>query len=337
MSKTLAALRTAAERLPREPYRVDRPVDERGQYQLQLSPEFPLAIKRIAFAASEPKPPLTWHTYLEIFVLLSRGCRMQMGGTVLDLNPGDVLVMDHRKLHAVAGFPGVEMEAIVIRFLPEIVRSAGSAAADHLMLLPFYCQIEQQPHVARAEHADAAGVHASLASLLECFAEAERSPYGQTGARAHFLVVLHHLARHFQAAERLKELFTRQQPRLGRLQKVFEHIAERHAERISLPDMARKAGLSRAQFYRMFKQAAGMTLVDYLTQVRLTHAARLLQETDYSIAEIASAVGFADQSYFDRRFRRHFGRTPRHYRKRPGAEPASPPAEGRADGSRAAG
>jgi hypothetical protein len=47
----------------------------------------------------------------------------------------------------------------------------------------------------------------------------------------------------------------------------------------------------------------------------LRHTARLLRETDRSIAEIATAVGFADQSYFDRRFRRRFGRTPRQFRE----------------------
>src|ERR1051325_4552534 len=146
--KALAALRTAVDRLPAEPYAVDRPVDARGQYQLELAADFPFGVKRLRFAAGQP-PPLTWHTYLELFVLLSPQCRVQMGGTVLTLGRGDVLVMDHLKLHAVLDFPGREAEAVVIRFLPEIVRGLGSAASDHLLLLPFYRQIEEQPHVLR--------------------------------------------------------------------------------------------------------------------------------------------------------------------------------------------
>jgi transcriptional regulator GlxA family with amidase domain len=126
---------------------------------------------------------------------------------------------------------------------------------------------------------------------------------------------LHHLARRFEAAERLREQFARQQVKTNRLRKLFEHIEQDYAARISLPDAATLAGLSRPQFHAVFKKATGMTLVDYLTQVRLRHAARLLRETDRSIAEIATAVGFADQSYFDRRFRRRFGRTPRQFRE----------------------
>jgi AraC-like DNA-binding protein len=312
--KALAALKRAAAQLRGERYVVDRPVDARGQYQLELAGEFPFAVKRLIFSASDPTPPLTWHTYLELFIPLSRECRLQIGGAVVTLGSGDVLVMDHLKLHAVSGFPGSKAEAIVIRFLPELVRGFATADADHLLLLPFYCQEEGEPHVLRVGAPAASAVHVALAQVLTAAAEAETSPYGQTGARAYFLEVLHHLARHFRAAETLREVFARQRVKTNRLRKLFEHVERHYATRLSLPEAAALAGLSRPQFHAVFKKATGMTLVDYLTQVRLTHAVRLLRETDRSIAEIATQVGFADQSYFDRRFRRRFGQTPRQYR-----------------------
>ncbi|HWA87121.1 MAG TPA: AraC family transcriptional regulator [Opitutus sp.] len=309
-----AALQAAAGRLPREDYAVDPPVDRCGQYRLELPADFPLTVKRLSFSARQA-PPLTWHTYLELFMPLSGPCRVRMGGGVVELGCGDVLVMDHQKLHAVLDFPGPQAEAVVIRFLPEIVRGAGSAAADHLMLLPFYCQVAEQPHVWRAGERGAAAVQAALAELFASFAGTAAGAYEQTGARAYFLVVLHLLARHFRAAERLNELYARMQTKHGRLREVFEFIEERHAERIMLPEVAARAGLSRPQFHAVFKRAAGMTLVDYVNQVRLTRAARLLQETAQPVVEIANAVGFADQSYFDRRFRRRYGRTPLQFRR----------------------
>ncbi|HEU5081469.1 MAG TPA: AraC family transcriptional regulator [Opitutaceae bacterium] len=301
--------------MPPQKYSVDRPVDARGQYQYELAPDFPLTIQRLQFFASEPNRPLTWHTYLEVFVCLADWSRIQMGSQLLRLARGDVLVMDHLKLHALVDFPGAEAQAIVIRFQADLIRSNGSTAADHLLLLPFYCQSEDRPHILRAEESTAAGAHDALRQLLTAHARSASSPYWQTGSRAWFLVLLHELAQRFQAAERLKELYARQKTKTGRLNRVFEHIAQHYAEPIALPAMAAKAGLSQPQFYAVFKKAAGTTLVDYVTQVRLAHAARLLVESDKSIAEIASAVGFADQSYFDRRFRRHFGETPRRYRE----------------------
>lgn len=313
--KSLAKVIAAARALPGEEYRVDSPIDDKGQYQPRLEAEFPLTIKRIWFSAGQPNPPLTWHTYLELFVLLSRECRLQMGGSMLRLGRGDVLVMDHLKLHAVIDFPGLRAEAVVVRFLPEFVRGQASPAADHLVLLPFHCQLEEKPHVLRGGDAAAAPVHAALAHLFGCYAQAGASPYWQTGSRAYFLETLHHLAQHFHAVERLKAQFSREQPKTTRLRKLFEHIETNYASRISLPEAATIAGLSKPQFHSVFKKATGTSLVAYLTQVRLAEAARRLRETDQSIAEIASQVGFADQSYFDRRFRQHFGCSPLRFRK----------------------
>ena len=313
--RSVANLRRVAARLPGERYIVDRPVDARGQYQLELVGEFPLSVKRLIYSAADPAPPLTWHTYLELFIPLSRACRLKVGDATVQLAAGDVLVMDHRKLHAVLDFPDTTAEAIVIRFLPELVRGFATAAADHLALLPFYCPDESQPHVLRVSDPAAPAVHGALAHVLESIGLSATSAYWQTGARAYFLEVLHLLAQHFQAAERLSKIFARQHATTHRLRQVFQHIDTNYHGRISLPEAAAMAGLSKPQFHTVFKKATGMTLVNYVTQVRLTHAVRLLRETDRSIAEIALEVGFSDQSYFDRRFRRRFGRTPRQYRE----------------------
>jgi AraC family L-rhamnose operon transcriptional activator RhaR/AraC family L-rhamnose operon regulatory protein RhaS len=58
-----------------------------------------------------------------------------------------------------------------------------------------------------------------------------------------------------------------------------------------------------------------MTFIGHVTRVRIMDALRQLRETDLTIAEIAARCGFSDQSYFDRRFRQAFGRSPRQFRK----------------------
>lgn len=65
------------------------------------------------------------------------------------------------------------------------------------------------------------------------------------------------------------------------------------------------------RFMKFFKKATRMTFVTYLTHLGLSCAHRLLEETHRSIVDIAATVGFTDQSYFDRRFRQLYGRTPR--------------------------
>ena len=72
--------------------------------------------------------------------------------------------------------------------------------------------------------------------------------------------------------------------------------------------------MSLPQFMKTFKKVAGTTLVAYLNHVRLSSATRLLNETALTIAEIANEVGFSDQSYFDKQFKRAYGCPPKQYR-----------------------
>lgn len=302
----------AARALPIERKTAHR-VDRRGEYQHAFAPEFPFEINRVQYPLNR-QTQLLWHTYFEIFILLSDRCRRQMGDALITLQRGDLLVMDHMKLHCVVDFPGDLAEALVIRFLPDVVRSPGMVS-DHTLLLPFHCHFDGRPHLLRAGEAEAEECRDTLVKLLANFGRPLTSAYRQTGARAHFLVLLHHLARHFQAAEKLESLFLRRQAQTGRLRRVFEHLNQNYTEQISLPAMATMAGLSQPRFNRVFKNSAGMTLREYLSHMRLTQAGRLLRETDRSIGEIAAELGFSDQSHFDRRFRRHYGRTPRQFRQ----------------------
>ncbi|MBL9209738.1 MAG: helix-turn-helix domain-containing protein [Opitutaceae bacterium] len=321
--KSLHSFLAAARRLPLARKTTHR-IDPRGEYQHTFSPEFPFEITRILYPSNRPAQ-LLWHTYFEIFILLSSECRRQMGNSLITLRQGDLLVMDHLKLHRVSDFPGDHAEALVIRFLPDVVRSPGMVS-DHTLLLPFHCHPAGEPNLLRANDPAAPACRDALVGLLENYRLPEASDYRQTGARGYFLVLLHHLARHFGAAEKLRDMYARQHAITGRLRRVFEHINQHYAEPLTLPAMAAMANLSRQRFNRVFKNAAGMTLIEYVAHVRVTHAARLLRETDRSIAEIASALGFADQSHFDRRFRRHYGRTPRQFRLGvPGAPTAAAP------------
>jgi transcriptional regulator GlxA family with amidase domain len=171
--------------------------------------------------------------------------------------------------------------------------------------------------VLHAGDALAASTYHTIARLLDCYFGRPAKPLYQAGCKALLLELLYHLAVHFRASELLKWEFMRQQERSLQLKELFDHINAHAAEKLSLNSAARLVGLSPVRFMKTFKQVAGMTLVAYLNHVRLANAARLLRETGLSIAEIANATGFSDQSYFDKRFKRAFGRTPKAFRSVP--------------------
>jgi transcriptional regulator GlxA family with amidase domain len=99
-----------------------------------------------------------------------------------------------------------------------------------------------------------------------------------------------------------------------RVQKVKEYINEHYAEQLRLTDMAEIVGMSPVAFSRFFRQRTGRTLSEYIVDIRLGFAARMLVDSSRNISEICYECGFNNLSNFNRTFKakRHY--TPREFR-----------------------
>lgn len=100
-----------------------------------------------------------------------------------------------------------------------------------------------------------------------------------------------------------------------RMDQVIQLMLRASNRPISLQEVADKANLSKEAFCRFFKLRTRKTFTQYLQQLRISEAQKLLLETDFSIASIAFQVGFENLSYFNRAFKSISGTTPRNFRK----------------------
>jgi AraC family transcriptional regulator len=97
----------------------------------------------------------------------------------------------------------------------------------------------------------------------------------------------------------------------SKLQQVTEYIHEHLEQDLKLIELAAIAQISPYHFLRLFRNSLGTTPHQYILQRRIEKAKYLLQHSQLSIAEIASIVGFCDQSHFTRYFKRITGATPK--------------------------
>lgn len=96
---------------------------------------------------------------------------------------------------------------------------------------------------------------------------------------------------------------------------AMHYFRENYRSEINVEDYALSRGMSASNFYRVFKQISGSTPLQYILKLRLSNAQNLLENSNLSIAEIASAVGYENPLYFSRLFNKHIGVSPSEYRK----------------------
>ncbi|OMD52002.1 AraC family transcriptional regulator [Paenibacillus odorifer] len=97
------------------------------------------------------------------------------------------------------------------------------------------------------------------------------------------------------------------------VEKTITFIQEHYTESITVKQLAELAGISIWQYTPIFQQLTGKKPLEYLTDLRINHSKRFLQESTEPLREIARLVGFSDEYYFSRRFRQKTGVTPGQY------------------------
>ena len=98
--------------------------------------------------------------------------------------------------------------------------------------------------------------------------------------------------------------------------KIMDYIDEKYFEDISLSSLSEGFKISKSYIARLFKVELHTSSSDYLNRVRIANACRLLSFSDMSIGEISEAVGFREQYYFAKNYKKLSGVSPSEYRKR---------------------
>lgn len=100
-----------------------------------------------------------------------------------------------------------------------------------------------------------------------------------------------------------------------RINRAFHYVFRNFTHPLDRKQIAREAGMSLSAFCHYFKRVTGRTLTDFITEVRIGHARRLLIETEDPVAQIAFASGFETVSNFNRCFQGLTGVNPKRYRQ----------------------
>jgi len=194
--------------------------------------------------------------------------------------------------------------------LPSLPRELQELVPLFLPLHPSF--VHKQNRIVRIEFEDLK----PAGELLFAIAREQESlePGHEVAARRYLELFLMQCCRRALKNGFLRERAPRASP-LARLERVRQHLDQNYADPHTLGELAKRAGLSRTYLCRSFKRYTGRRVFDYLIERRIQAAMMRLRGTTDKIATIALESGFSDIAYFNRKFRRAVGMTPREYRQ----------------------
>lgn len=139
-----------------------------------------------------------------------------------------------------------------------------------------------------------------------------REPHHQTLCQAYMEILVVQLMRDasFSAVPMPSEPVSNRQCAL-----VRRYIDNHYKEPLTLDTLAEKANINKYYLAHAYKQAYGISPISYMISCRIQEGKRLLADTDLSLSQISSILGFSSASYFSQSFRKAAGISPMEYRK----------------------
>lgn len=267
----------------------------------------PVAVMRIQ---GHPAYPLHRHDFTEISIVLHGAGKNVVDGKTFVMKAGDVFVIQGRHEHAIR--EPEFLDILNICFDPTLL---GISAGDFPDSPGFRSLFEIDPALRKRgdfrQHLELSPERlarvVALSSELDIELQKQR-PGCIAVARAQLLVIMALLSRWYVGGGIEMAKDTR------RVAKAILWMEQNLEEEFSFEVLWKLCGLSRRQFFRLFKQCTGQTPAEYFLYLRLRKAESLLRDPANNVTEAAFACGFKDSNHFSRSFKALFGFAPSEYR-----------------------
>lgn len=244
-----------------------------------------------------------WHNEIELIYLLEGELDVSIGKKTWHYKKDDLILINSKVVHST--LCAAPNESILVQMPYGFLKRYMPDLDDYVFYLDSFSkdpvkqtkilqtkEILQKMLVVTSYHPD--GEHLRFNSLL-----------------FDLLYMLYHDFR----TNDLQAGYQRQAKDLNKLEGVLEYTQEHYAEPVSLHEIAAVAGFQPEYFCRLFKRNMGVTYLEYLSEIRLSHIYEDLLTTDESIQRLLELHGFTNYKLFRKMFAEKFHMTPMKVRK----------------------
>ncbi len=253
-----------------------------------------------------------WHEHLEFIKILSGNVRMAIDNNILLPNQNDILFINSCRVHSIYTVTEAPASLLCMSFdrffLTNIIEGFDTRYFYSLFTHTGYSKISFE---------EAHPLWPVINGCIEnSFAEyAQQDICFEMSIKSYIYRLITTLLR-FYAGEILgEEIPMKTFKELNRLKPVLDYIDMHYPQKITVDRLGRLLDLSPFHFTRYFKKVIGKTPVDYINQVRINEAMKLLMDSALTVTGISEKTGFCNSNYFDKVFKEYTSSTPMEFRR----------------------
>lgn len=202
-------------------------------------------------------------------------------------------------------FPGVELQYQADKDEPWEYCWAGFMGTDAVSIIRNTGFSKETPYILKGK-IPGKEIRNGLEEIYQNKGNTYESSVAMTGSLYSLLAVFMHYADKKDAEKDSHVMY---------VEKAMNYIETNYSYPITVEDIAHYVGISRSHLFRSFQNYMSKSPKDYLSGYRIRQACRLLRETDLSVSTIAYSVGFENNLYFSKAFRKQKGMSPSEYRQ----------------------
>jgi AraC-like DNA-binding protein len=256
----------------------------------------------VAFRRQDEKYDFNWHIHPEfeiVFIVEGFGTRY-VGNSVEDYRQGEVVFVS----------PGI----------PHAWQSAEESTQNNAYVVHFdkecfgcdWYRANELKEAAKLLQSQSSWLVQDVPQAIEHFEKLQKANGLQKAAA--FLELLDFILKE-DKQELGSMIIASSSAKIEKIEKVIDYLKNNFQELLTVDSVADSMSLSTYQLRTMFKKHTNKSVLQYLNELRVFEACRLMQYKEYTISYLSAQAGFNNLSYFNRIFLKVTGKTPREYRK----------------------
>ncbi len=252
-----------------------------------------------------------YHEYIEILYCTDGFFEAYLNGTKYPFQKGEMIIINSNEIHSVYACGEEKNRYIVVKVLPELLYGNEQSIAEAKYLLLFMSGNSTQQKIFSSHKIDNTDLPVAFQEILSEFTERK---YGfELSVKLNIFKIFLYIVREYEkngntVSASIDENIAQH------LCNVLDYMENNYADSIHMKKAADMCFMSYNYFSKVFKKFIGKSFNEYLIDIRLRHAKKLLISSQMPITKIASDTGFGTTSYFIEAFKKRIGTTPMHFR-----------------------